>query len=176
MHTITRQRGTILVTSLLILLVLTVLGVTAMQMTRMQEHMAGNSRDLALAFQASEAALRDGERRLKAYVVEPLKCTDPADACTTFYERGTGLDAVNAAKAWWDGKAQEYGEANKRDLTEGAKDDPRFATEELAHVRNCLVMDADCGRRTIYQVTARSTGGSGQANTVLQSTYAKPPY
>ena len=48
MHTITTQRGTILVTSMLILLVLTVLGVTAMQMTRMQEHMAGNSRDLAL--------------------------------------------------------------------------------------------------------------------------------
>ena len=176
MHTITTQRGTILITSMLILLVLTVLGVTAMQMTRMQEHMAGNSRDLALAFQASEAALRDGERRLKAYVVEPLKCTDPALACDSFYERNTGLDAVNATKTWWSSKAQEYGEAGKRDLPEGVKEDPKFATEELAHVRNCLVMDADCGRRTIYQVTARSTGGSGETNTVLQTTYAKPPY
>jgi len=176
MHPITTQRGTILITSLLILLVLTVLGVTAMQMTRMQEHMAGNTRDLALAFQASEAALRDGERRLEAYKVEPLKCGDPADICDTFYERGIGLDAVNASKTWWAAKAQEYGEASQQDLTEGVKEDPKFATEELAHVRNCLVMDADCGRRTIYQVTARSTGGSGETNTILQTTYAKPPY
>ncbi len=46
------QRGAILVTCLLILLILTVIGITAMQVTRMQERMAGNSRDTSLAFRA----------------------------------------------------------------------------------------------------------------------------
>ena len=58
---ITHQRGAILVTSMLLLLVLTIIGITAMQMTRMQERMAGNTRDLNLAFQGSEAGLRNGE-------------------------------------------------------------------------------------------------------------------
>ena len=45
------------------LLIMTVLGVTAMQMSRMEERMAGNSRDINLAFQGAEAGLRDSEAR-----------------------------------------------------------------------------------------------------------------
>ena len=41
-----RQRGAVLVVALLMLLIMTVLGVTAMQMSRMEERMAGNSRDI----------------------------------------------------------------------------------------------------------------------------------
>ncbi len=40
------QAGAALITSILILLMLTIIGVAAMQMTSMQERMAGNSRDL----------------------------------------------------------------------------------------------------------------------------------
>jgi type IV pilus assembly protein PilX len=45
-----RQRGAALVVALIMLLVMTVLGITAMQVTRMEERMAGNSRDVNLAF------------------------------------------------------------------------------------------------------------------------------
>lgn len=55
------QAGATLVVSLLMLLVLTLIGVTAMQSNVLQEKMAGNFRDANLAFQAAEAALRDGE-------------------------------------------------------------------------------------------------------------------
>ena len=48
------------------------------------------------------------------------------------------------------------------------------AIEEMVHVRHGPELGAE--RRTIYQVTARSTGGSGEANVVLQTTYSKPPY
>jgi type IV pilus assembly protein PilX len=162
---------------MLILLVLTILGVAAMQMTRMQERMAGNSRDSSLAFQGSEAALRDAERRLNGYLVEPDKCTDPDAACTTLYARKVLPPLADKSADWWKNNAQEYGKANEAELTgSGLVEDPKFATEELAQIRNCLLLDSDCGRRTVYQVTARSTGGSGQANTVLQTTYAKPPY
>ncbi len=171
------QRGAILVTSLLILIVLTILGVTAMQMTRMQERMAGNSRDISLAFQGSEAALRDAERVVRDYVIEPAKCSNASATCTTVYGREVLPNLADQAKTWWQNTAREYGTEGTQELTnEGLLEDPKYATEELLHVRNCLVMDADCGRRTIYQVTARSTGGSGEADVVLQTTYAKPPY
>ena len=59
-----RQRGAALVIALIMLLVMTVLGLAAMQITRMEERMAGNTRDLNLAFQGAEAGLRDSEERI----------------------------------------------------------------------------------------------------------------
>jgi len=57
-HTLVRQRGAVLVVSLLILLVMTVLGVAAMGSTTLQERMANNNRQQQVAFQA---ALRAAE-------------------------------------------------------------------------------------------------------------------
>ena len=55
------QRGAILIVSLLLLLVMTLIGVTAVSTTTLQEKMAGNNRQRQLAFQAAGAALRDAE-------------------------------------------------------------------------------------------------------------------
>ena len=48
------------------LLVMTVLGVSAMRNTTLQERMAGNLRDSNLAFQSAERALREGEKFLRS--------------------------------------------------------------------------------------------------------------
>lgn len=61
------ERGAVLIVALLFLVMLTLLGVTAMTSTTMEERMAGNSRDAGIAFQAAEAALRDGRRDLFCY-------------------------------------------------------------------------------------------------------------
>lgn len=57
-----RQQGAALVVGLVIMVVLTVLGITAARMASLEERMAGNMRDRALAMQAAELALRDAER------------------------------------------------------------------------------------------------------------------
>jgi type IV pilus assembly protein PilX len=51
------QRGAVLIVSLLFLVVLTMLGVTAMTSTTFEERMAGNARDAAVAMHAAESAL-----------------------------------------------------------------------------------------------------------------------
>ena len=56
-----RQNGAVLVVGLLILLVLTLIGVNAMQGTLFEQKMAANTRDRNLAFQNAESALRDAE-------------------------------------------------------------------------------------------------------------------
>jgi len=160
------QRGAILVSALLMLLVLTVIGVSVMQITRMQERMAGNTRDLNLAFQGAEAALRDSEQFLWN--------TPNIIACNTVdCVRPRGLLPVlnNQTQAWWDAQSQEYGVDGDQEIEELA-DDPQFVAEELAFV-GPLVVD-DPGGRMFYQVTARSTGASGATNTTLQTTFAKP--
>src|SRR3954468_22751465 len=57
-----RQNGAVLIVSLLFLVILTILGITAMSGTTLEHRMAGNTRDQAIAMQAAEAALRDARR------------------------------------------------------------------------------------------------------------------
>ena len=55
------QSGAVLIISLIMLLLLTLIGTTAMQTSSLEEKMAGNLRDRDIAFQAAESALRDAE-------------------------------------------------------------------------------------------------------------------
>lgn len=57
-----RQKGATLIVALMFLVVLTLLGISAMSTTTVEERMARNSRDYNIAFQAAEAALRDAEQ------------------------------------------------------------------------------------------------------------------
>lgn len=163
-----RQRGAILVTSLLLLLTLTIIGVSVMQITRMQERAAGNTRDLNLAFQGAEAAVRDAENLLWSTPVI-VTCNN---AATCIRPRGTlPEDLASQTAAWWDANAQEYGTDGTQDLDE-LDEDPQFVVEEIAWV-GPLVVD-EPGARMFYQITARSTGGTGLATSLVQTTYAKP--
>jgi len=56
-----RQSGMSLFPALMFLLVLSVIGVAALNSTLMQEKMVSNTKDLNIAFQSAEAGLRDAE-------------------------------------------------------------------------------------------------------------------
>lgn len=62
------QQGAVLVVSLLILLILTILGVSSMQSSTMEEKMASNSRDRNVGFQSAEAAVRAAEIYIESLV------------------------------------------------------------------------------------------------------------
>ena len=55
------QRGWVLVVGLVILVMLTILSIALMKTTRLEEKMAGATRDMNLSFQAAETALRAAE-------------------------------------------------------------------------------------------------------------------
>lgn len=83
-----RERGASLVVALVFLIILTILGLTAMRVATMEERMSGNSRDRSLAFQAAEAALRDAE-----FDIEDLK----ADGSRKNVNRISGLAGADAS-------------------------------------------------------------------------------
>lgn len=62
---VSKQAGVSLVIVLIFLVILSGLAITAMQGTTFAARIAGNEADRTLAFQAAEAALRDGERDIK---------------------------------------------------------------------------------------------------------------
>ena len=55
------QQGWVLVVGLVILVMLTILSIALMKTTRLEEKMAGATRDMNLSFQAAETALRRAE-------------------------------------------------------------------------------------------------------------------
>ncbi|MDH4611126.1 PilX N-terminal domain-containing pilus assembly protein [Pseudomonas sp. BN102] len=86
-----KQKGAVLLVCLIALLALTVLGVTAMSGSTLQERMAGGARDYNVAFQAAESALRVGE----AYVRQQVEASvDP----TQLFLASTDCPAVTAAQ------------------------------------------------------------------------------
>lgn len=176
------QRGAALVTALVLLLVLTVIGIAAMSMTRMQERMAGNTRDMNMAFQAAESAIRDGEALISAQPGKPDNCT--AAPCK-FWQANLSAVAnpeTRDFKTWWLLNATEYEssggnhDAPVTDMPDLEDGDPRFVVQYITRVPDSLTIGEGGGAppgRDFYQVTGASTGGSGKANSVVQSTFAR---
>ncbi|MCR4302391.1 MAG: PilX N-terminal domain-containing pilus assembly protein, partial [Sulfuricaulis sp.] len=96
-----RQRGVVLVMSLVFLVLLTILGITTLNMTSLEEKMAGNTKDRNLAFQATESALLAGENTVGSAimvnaVVASVTITNdglhkPSTTSTPIWDESTGV-------------------------------------------------------------------------------------
>ena len=62
-----KQTGVALFISLILLLILTIIGVSSVQTTSLEVRMSRNSYDSLLAFQAAEAALRDAQQTIEGW-------------------------------------------------------------------------------------------------------------
>ncbi len=80
------QQGVTLVTGLIFLVVLTLLGVTAMKTATVEERMSGNLRDRNLALQSAEMTLR--------YAEQHIRDDDPATNVPQSIDGLAGFDAV----------------------------------------------------------------------------------
>ncbi|MCP1726273.1 type IV pilus assembly protein PilX [Natronospira proteinivora] len=157
-----RQGGAVLLFSLIVLLLLTVIGVTAMQTTTLQERMAGGQRDRHLAVQGAEAAVREAERFLQ-------QATLPQ-----FLGAENGLYHHNdyPAPSWQDfGWGSGYRNYDGGDMDGLLAEAPGYYIERLPPVANpdgSLVGGEAIEDTEFYRITARSTGGSGQSEVIVQ--------
>lgn len=166
-----RERGAVLVVALLMLLVMTVLGVTAMQMSRMEERMAGNSRDINLAFQGGEAGLRNGENDLRVLTMRPTTCA--VAPCNLWRRDLITTSMRDQPMSWWTTNGREYGVAATAEVA-GVTRDPMIVVEEVGFVPDSLTVGHGPPEgRNFYRVTSTSSGASDTAEAVLESTYAK---
>ena len=147
-----RQRGSALVVAMVFLLVMTLIGTTAMQGTSQQETMAGNMRDRNLAFQAAEAALLDAER---------------------FLDGGGAVTANVATRDWlsfnWGGARAYSG------TIEGIAEQPSYVIENIGavDVGGSVAVGQASLSSDYYLITALGIGGSPDARVILQSTYRR---
>lgn len=169
-----QQAGSVLFISLMLLLMLTILGVTAMNSVTLEERMAGNLRDTDLAFQAGEAALRDAENWLSPLPVQPAECTtSPPSACATVWQQGILSDLQDQSDSWWSTSSRDYLTAATNEFG-GVIQDPKFIIEYNTYVRDSLVVgQSTTTGRDYYLVTSRAEGGSDRSISVLQSSVVK---
>ena len=149
--------GAALVIALIMLLVMTVLGIAAMQMTRMEERMAGNSRDINLAFQGAETGLRDSEEIIRLMTIRPLTSCIAAPVhglAPRFPDPGQARCRLHLVEL---DNAIEYGVAGTHEVTEVTRD-PLIVTESLGFVPDSLsVGHGPPEGRDFYKITANSS-------------------
>ncbi len=160
-----RQTGSVLILSLLVLLMLTLLALFSLRQSMMNERVAGSSRNLDMAFQAAEAALRAGDRLLFQDVIP-----DPVATAGWYHF------ALKPAPQWnrpevWDGNPF-LPFAGIPDVAQ----QPRFAIEEMAPIFDpdgSLEAGAELPPTVMYRVSAIGYGGNGEIAVILQSTYRR---
>lgn len=161
----TRQQGFALFACLVILLVLTVLATSGMQTSLLQERMAGHLRDRDLAFQAAEAALRQGEDFLE-------QATLPAfDGTNGLYQPADPGDTPVWQAIDWSGDARAYS-----GTLAGVAEAPRYIIEELPTTlatSGSIAADQPSLGAGMFRITARGVGGSTDTVIVLQTTFRR---
>ncbi len=173
------QQGAILVISLLLLLVMTLLGLAAIQVTRMEERMAGNLRDTNIAFQGAESGLRDAENRLRLMVARPETCATAPCAVPSVWERNLPEDVLpenlrNQPIEWWRTHAQEYGVTGGEPEITQTTEDPRVLIQDAGFIADSLTVGHGPPEgRNFYRITAYSQGSTNTAQAVLESTYTR---
>ena len=162
-----RQHGMVLITGLIFMVVLTLIVVSSMRTTLLEERMAGNARATGLAFQAAEAALRAGEEILNGASLQQFASTNSA-----YLDVDTRMDAYWHDTHDWSADA----EAVTGTIT-GVSAAPRFVIEELSAIaaagNESLKGPAPLSDSSIFKVTARGVGGNPSTVVVLQSTYRR---
>lgn len=154
-----KQHGMALFVSLIFLLLLTIIGVAAMQGAGMQEKMAGNTRLKNQSFQLAEAALREGEGVVANKNPSCSACV--GNAC-----RGADLTTIssNAAADGASASCDKWFASSGRNASYYIQ---LLGTSSRVANR----VNASEGSATLYRITAVSDVGN--ARTVLESVYAK---
>lgn len=97
-----QHQGFVLVTSLIFLIVLSLLGMMAMRGSLFEERMASNDRDLAMAREYAEMALRDGERDILGLRFDGSSCGLPTVNCGNERPAGTRPVVAGGGNFWSD--------------------------------------------------------------------------
>ncbi|MXY54707.1 MAG: hypothetical protein F4Y86_19580 [Gammaproteobacteria bacterium] len=161
-----RARGVVLFTTLVLLALLTMVGISGALVVRMEQGMARNAHDSMLAFQAAESALRDAEDWLAA------NATDPAAVFPAPGQGRHGAPAWGTAPGWRQDDVWQRGSAEATALG-GVAMPPRYVIEWLTSYPDAAPPDGSGGTVDAFRITALGYGGTERAQVVLQTTFGR---
>lgn len=176
------ERGAALVVALIMLLLMSMMGLSAMQGTTMQERMVGNMRDSHIGFHAGEIALDYGESWLRDQSDKPAFAEYP---CTSACG-GSVFDAVNNVSsvvadlkngaAGWGNSTTTFAnnafDGAAATAIAGVSAQPQMTLEWSAFEKDSLEPD-DISGDYRFRSTIRAFGGSSTSEVLMQTEYVK---
>lgn len=178
-YSLKQQSGIALVVSFIILLLLTIIGVSGMKVTGLEEKMASNDRDQNVAFQSAEAALRAGEQRVMTLWDNgngSIKVFCNGTTKGLFHEVNVCINDASAnsppafaATTWTDDNSVEVKTVRLTNAATGAllvAEYPRYYISYEAHI---APLTRDNPPQYRFMVTARGTGGQEGSQVILRS-------
>lgn len=167
-----RQQGAALIVTVLLMMVISLLALTAMTRNNLDERMAFNQRDRQVALQAAEAALREGEDAVLARFDKVLDESFFSDKKDCAQAKGWCAPPVSEpgwvrlpANAWTGGDTTFA--LNMRAAMAGVSAQPRYIIEYQGKD------DAPTGMPCVarFLITARAVGLNANSTVTLQSQY-----
>ncbi len=189
-----KHRGFSLITTLILLIVVTVLGIGASQMVLLSERSTRFDRDQQIAFQAAEAALIDAEFDIRGPNTSRIQrmasftstgCVGFMNGCVTGTSRGLCLPAADGQKPSWysvdftdessGAKTAKFGDFTGRTLSTGTigirpEMPPRYIIEVIPD--NTPGSSASTPKK-LFRVTAMGFGPRKETQAVLQMIFRK---
>jgi len=170
------QSGYILISAMLFLLVVTLISITALRTTALQQRMAGNLHDHQLAFHAAESALGAAEDWLASQTKKNIGSNQPTTSPKIW-----ALDAPELAgmrtkpHRWWTENGSQYPlAANHTQALTEISSQPRVVIQYSHFARD----STNIGKQprsgiNYYRITAHGSGASDESAVIIRSSYAQ---
>lgn len=162
------QRGAVLVISLIFLLIMTLIGATAIRNTTLDEKMTGNTRDQDVSFQAAEVGLREAEARLGRLSNKPDFCDAEALTATTCQS-----SLANYTKVWDNTQFQTL---DITDTNVGRLTVPSADTKDADRLWNNKTIDYKGVHSTPDMTVSVDTNNDGTPDTTIPAVSHDPVY
>jgi type IV pilus assembly protein PilX len=176
------QSGMSLFPALMFLLVLSVIGVAALNSTLMQEKMVSNTKDTNLAFQSAEAGLRDAEadviKNITGGTVFSASCTHGLCTPPSTWPSPSSIDISKAIDWSNSGLTRSYGAYTSSSALPDVAAQPQYVIEKLSSLPVGPGGSAGIGLPGLplnggaaYRLTVLATGVRAETRVILQSTF-----
>jgi type IV pilus assembly protein PilX len=176
------QAGISLFPAMMFLLILTVLGIGALNSALMEEKMVGNTKDTNLAFQMAEAGLRDAEtditNNITSSTVFTSACTSGLCTPPSTWPTPTSTDVSKAIDWTNTGVTRTYGAYTGAAALGLVAAQPVYVIEKLSKLPRGPGRSVGLGvapppsAGIVYRITVLATGVRPETKVMLQSTYA----
>lgn len=168
-QTLTKQKGAVLIVSIFILLILTFIGVSTLQVAPLQEKIAANYQDANISFQAADTV----EREAESYI-DGLVDISGFSNSNGLYTAGNAPDPFTSST--WSGTASRAstqtisGASNLRYFVEMVG---TYASGSVSLNIYNYGQDPNTGPVTVFRIVVRATDSTGTAETIVQSFYGR---
>lgn len=171
------QRGAALITGLIFLVVLTLISLSAIKATSLEERMAGNARDQDVAFEAAEAGIRDAMKQLPNLSPSSAFATGCANGLCMNDPVTPVWSALTTNNQWTSSKTAAYNGTLTLDGATALPQQPRYIIELIPGQVPAFGSSASIGKGnssgaqlTPYRITAVGWGMTSQTQAMVQAT------